>query len=255
MLAVVKKLRSVFEKAYVDHWDSLQEQIDNSKSEADRAEKEFVELQTQLRELSGARDLSQRAILNDIRQLRDQLENAKMEQAASEAMVQATHVRMAESRHMLKDKLAGDVIRRELERIVEINNKKLKYSEQLVASGTTSLSEVDKASEALARAKIELAKRIEELSRTLSGSQEASLNALLADYSVTMTQNATLIAMLEPQLAESESLLEKADRFEVESLKLDLAKRNLEEVIQWRDQMSRKVRRLAAPVVIVMGAE
>ena len=255
LLAVVTNLRSVLRDAYDEHMSIVKHRIDLADREVDGTESELVELQEKLRQLSGARDLSQRAILDDVRQLRDQLENAKMEQASNEAMVDVTQKRMAQSRHMLEDKLVNDVIRKELERIVEINQKKLQYSEKLHRSGTTSSSEVDKALELLARAKIELAKRTEDLSRTVSGSQEALLNSELSDISVRITQNAILIAMLEPQLEESESLLGKADRFEVESLKLDLAKRNLEEVILWRDQMNRKVRRLEAPIVIVMGAD
>ena len=107
----------------------------------------------------------------------------------------------------------------------------------------------------MSRAKIDLAKRAEEISRLLAGRQEDTLNSELANLSVMMTQTAAQIIMLEPQLSEAEVLLERADRYEVESLKLTLAKRNLEEAIIWRDRMSRKIRMLTAPIVIVMGAQ
>ncbi len=72
---------------------------------------------------------------------------------------------------------------------------------------------------------------------------------------MTKARSAAKIARLEPKLGEAIRLLELADKHEVELLKLDIAKRNLQEAILWQSQMTRKARMLTPPTVIVMGVE
>ena len=63
------------------------------------------------------------------------------------------------------------------------------------------------------------------------------------------------IRALSERLEESQDLIERADRYEIQVLKLGLAKRNLEDAIMWRDDLRRQMRVPVAPTVIVIGAE
>jgi hypothetical protein len=58
---------------------------------------------------------------------------------------------------------------------------------------------------------------------------------------------------LKQHITKAEDLLNRADDFELLSLKLDIAKQNLKEAIIWRDRMSRQIRMLQPPVVSVIG--
>jgi hypothetical protein len=56
-------------------------------------------------------------------------------------------------------------------------------------------------------------------------------------------------------LVEAESLLAKADDYELLSLKAEIAKQNLQESILWRDRTSRQIRFLQSPMVSILGGE
>ncbi len=255
MLTIIEYLREALERAFLDQGRSLEPQIKLADLEVNQAENQLVGLQDHLRNISGSQDLSRQVILSDIRRVRNELESAKMQRAADEATMEAIIKQIEQSRKKLYEKLHTDEIMQELERIVEINKEKVKYAEATYQKGDTRRVEVSKASEESARARIEFAKRAEEISKSVAGGQEDEWNNILANLSVDMAQNAARVAGLEPQMKRAEDLLERADRYEVESLKLGLAKRNLEEAILWQSQMSRKVRVLAPPTVIVIGAE
>ena len=255
MLTIVEYLRDALLNAFRDQGRSLEPQIQLADLEVNQAETQLVRLQDHLRNISGSQDLSRQVILSDIRRVRNELESAKMQRAADEATMEALAKQIDHSRNELAVKLQTDDIMQELKHIVEINKEKVKYTEALYKKGNASLVEVSKASEESARARIEFAKRAEEISKSVAGGQEDEWNNILANLSVDMAQNAARVAGLEPQLKRAEDLLDRADRYEVESLKLGLAKRNLEEAILWQSQMSRKVRVLAPPTVIVIGAE
>ncbi len=256
MLTIVKYLREALLNAFRDQGRSLEPRIQLADLEVNQAETQLVRLQDHLRNISGSQDLSRQVILSDIRRVRNELESAKMQQAADEATDEALAKQIERSRKKLYEKLQTDDIIQELKRIVEINKEKVKYAEAAYhQKGDTWRVEVSKASEELARARIELAKRAEEISKSVAGGQEDDWNAHMANLSIDMAQNAALVAGLEPQLTRAEKLLGMADLYEVESLKLGLAKRNLEEAILWQNQVSRKVRVLAPPTVIVIGAE
>ncbi|MCD6395717.1 MAG: hypothetical protein J7M40_19710 [Planctomycetes bacterium] len=255
MLTVVKYLREALESAFRDQGHSLGPQIELADQEVSRAEAELVALQSHLRDISGSQDLSRQVILSDVRGLRNELESTKMQQAADEAMMEALINQIEQSRRKLAEKLQTDDIMQELEQIVKINKKKMEYTNKLHEKGTASQLDMAKATEELARARIEFAKRAEEVSLSVAGGQEGEWNDKLASISVEMAQNAARVAGLQPQLKRGEVLLAMADRYEVESLKSGLAKRNLEKAILWQSQMSRKVRVLSPPTVIVIGAE
>ncbi len=255
MLTIIEYLRDALLNAFGDQGHSLESQIKLADQEVSRAEAILVALQDHLRNISGSQDLSRQVILSDIRRLRNELESAKMQQAADEATDEALARQIDRSRKKLYEKLQTDEIMQELKQIVEINKEKVAFTEVLYKKGNASLVEVSKASEESARARIELAKRAEEISKSVAGGQGDEWNNILANLSVDMAQNAARVAGLEPQLTRGEDLLAMADRYEVESLKLGLAKRNLEEAILWQSQMSRKARVLSPPTVIVIGAE
>jgi chromosome segregation ATPase len=127
--------------------------------------------------------------------------------------------------------------------------------EKLSASGRASTTELAEAQEKLTRARIELAQRQEQLSKSKGGNQIESLNSTLTNLSMQVAQYKAQLAGYEQQFAEAEALLAKADDYEMLSLKADIAKQSLQEVLIWRDRLSRQIRMLQPPAVSVIGAD
>ncbi|UCG56436.1 MAG: hypothetical protein JSU70_16430, partial [Phycisphaerales bacterium] len=254
MAEIVKNFGRALMGAFEGHRNRLDSASNLAAEEARRAEKELVEMQAGLRELSGPHgNLSRRAILADIERLRSDLQRIKMDRASSDVIERATSERIAVARDKIDQQLKNDEITSELEQIVQICAEQLAREEELFKSKAVSLSAIGPAREKLAKARIELAKRREEMGKSTGGDLISSLNKELADLSISAIQDEVQIDNLERQLVEARNLLEYADRYERDSLKADIAKRHLEEAILLREQIARKIRLIQPSSVSVIG--
>jgi hypothetical protein len=77
----------------------------------------------------------------------------------------------------------------------------------------------------------------------------------MADLSTKVALAQQEIDLFEVQLEEAEGLLRRADDYELLSLKVDIAKQNLEETLLWQARLGRNARSIQQPDVTVIGAE
>ena len=255
MDALVDSLRSTLVKVFEDYKLRFNNQLQLAEQEATSAENDLREKQKTLREISRSRVLDRDSILADIYRLRQNVQTAKMNQASNQVIIDATTKRIADIQAKIKTQLENDSITIELQSIVEMSGKFVIEAERQVKAGTISSLQLDELKEKLARARIEIARRREQLSSSVGGNLIATLNKELADRSIQATQDEASIRSLDQQLVEAESLLAKADDYELLSLKSDIAKQNLQESILWRDRTSRQIRFLQSPMVSILGGE
>jgi hypothetical protein len=222
-----------------------------SLSDAFKTHKTKLESQLNL----GSRILDRNSILRDISILRDEIQATKMDQAADQVSIKATTERIAEIQTKLQAQIAKDTVTGELEQLLVLQERNLQNVEKLHKSGSASASDLAEARQKLARSRIELAQRREQLSKSAGGDLIESLNRKLADRSILTPQYKAQLSNLEEQLAEAGGLLGKTDEYELLSLKADIARQNLQEAIIWRDRMSRQIRMLPPPAVSVIGGE
>lgn len=252
MNALINNLRSTLSDASQAYVTKLNSQFKQAGLEANDAEAELVMLQSRIRELAGGRDLSPGAITNQIRDLRQQLERTKMQYAADQGTIQGITERIAKTQARIEEQLKNDLVANELQAITERIAKEVANIEARVKQEGPALStELQNAREKLTKARIELAKRREDWSR----SDISSLNNKIADISEGQTRAAAYRASIEQQLAEAEGLLAKADEYELLLLKADLARQNLQQAIIWRDKMKRQAGFLPVADVLVLGGQ
>ncbi len=255
MNALVVNLRSTLIKDFEDYKLRFGGQLKLAEQEATSAEADLREKQKTLREISRSRVLDHDKILADIYRLRQTVQTAKMNKATSQVIIDATARRIAETQATIMEQLENDSITIELQKIVELIGRLLIEAEKQFRAGTISSLQLDEIKEKLARARIEIAIRRESLSKSIGGNLIESLNKELADRSITAAQDEASIRSLDRQLVEAESLLAKADDYELLSLKADVAKQTLKESILWRDRTSRQIRLLQPPMVSILGGE
>ena len=255
MDALVDSLRSTLVKVFEDYKLRFNNQLKLAEQEATSAENGLREKQKTLREISRSRVLDRDKILADIYRLRQNVQTAKMNQASNQVIIDATTKRIADIQARIKKQLENDSITIELQKIVEMSDKLVEQAEMEVAAGRMPATQLEDIKVKLARARIEIARRREQLSSSVGGNLIESLNKELADRSIRATQDEASIRSLELQLVEAESLLAKADDYELLSLKADIAKQNLQESILWRDRTSRQIRFLQSPMVSILGGE
>ncbi len=255
MDALVDSLRGTLVKVFEDYKLRFNNQLQLAEQEATNAENGLREKQETLRDISRSRVLDRDKILADIYRLRQDVQTAKMNQASIQVIIDATTRRIADIQARIKQQLENDSITIELQSIVKMSGKLVIEAEKQVKAGTISSLQLDEIKEKLARARIEIARRREQLSNSVGGNLIESLNKELADRSIQATQDEASIQSLEQQLVEAESLLAKADDYELLSLKAEIAKQNLQESILWRDRTSRQIRFLQSPMVSILGGE
>ena len=255
MVALVDSLRGTLVKVFEDYKLRFNKRLQLAEQEVTSAENDLREKQKTLREISRSRVLDRDSILADIYRLRQNVQAAKMNQASNQVIIDATTKRIADIQAKIKNQLENDSITIELQSIVEMSGKLVIEAEKQVKAGTISSLQLDELKEKLARARIEIARRREQLSSSVGGNLIETLNKELADRSIQATQDEASIRSLEQQLVEAESLLAKADDYELLSLKSDIAKQNLQESILWRDRTSRQIRSLQPPMVSILGGE
>ena len=255
MYALVDSLRSTLVKVFEDYKLRFENQLKLADQEATRAETDLREKQKTLREISRSRVLDHDQILADIYRLRQEVQAARMSQASNQVIIDATTKRISEIQIKITEQLENDAISIEIQKIIDLIGKLLIEAERQAKAGKITTSQVDEIKEKLARARIEKAQRRESLSNSIGGSLIESLNKELADRLIQETEDEASLTSREKQLVEAESLLAKADDYELLSLKADMTKQSLQESILWRDRTSRQIRLLQSPMVSILGGE
>jgi len=255
MEALLQNLRNALTNAFDEHMQKIRNQVELADEEAARAENDLSEKQERLRIISGSRILERNKILGEIEFLRNDIQKIEMEQASDNVVVEATSKQIAEIQDKMQKEIGKDTVTGELEQLLVLQERNLQNVEKLHKSGSVSTSDLAEARHKLARSRIELAQRREQLSKSAGGNLIESLNSQLARYSINTTQNQMKLKNYEVQLTEAEDLLSKTDDYELLSLKADIAKQNLQETILWRDRMSRQNRMIQPPTVSVIGGD
>jgi hypothetical protein len=255
MVALIGNLEQALDKAFAASDSHLGKRLNAAEGEARRAEEELLAMQSVLRDIAGGGNLSRNTVLAEISGINQNLQALKMQKASNDAMIEQTSKRIAQTGQSVQEQLKADVITTELESIVKLNEEQLAAVQQLVKAGNASAAEIAQPSEKLARAKIDLAMRRQELSKSAGGDLLASLNNELASLVFEATQYDAQMQSLQEQLRETEGLVTKADEYELLSLKADIVRHGLQESLLWRDQLERRKNMLLAPVVSVIGGE
>ena len=253
MDALLQNLQNALRNAFNEHTQKLEQQLRLVDEEAARAEHELSMKQQELRTIAGSRILERNSILGDISHLRNDIQKIEMEQASDQVIVDQTTKQIAEVQAKMQEKVDTDSVTAELNQLLALQQQNFVGVEKRYKTGSASTTDLAHAQEKLTRARIELAQRREQLSRSAGGNLMNSLNSTLANYSLNTTQNKIKLETLARQLSEAEELLRKADDYELLSLKVDIAKQNLQETILWRDRMSRQNRMIQPPAVSVIG--
>jgi hypothetical protein len=253
MNALIENLRRALSDAFDDYRDKIQGQQDLADEEATRAEMKLVKMQKDLRSISDYRDLSRSVILTDISNRRSDIQKFEMRKASTKIEMDAITREIADTEVKIRKKVANDPITIELQRIVDIQTDSLKRTQELVKEGAVSSAEVDDVLEKLARARIEIAKRREEISNAEGGNRLNQLSTRLAQYTQKMAQDELSLSSTKERLDEARDFLDRTDNYELLSLKADIATQSLTAALTWLEQIERKSRSIQPPAVTVLG--
>lgn len=258
MAAVIENLKKALDTDYGQSIRQLRDRLDLAEDEAGLAEHELVSFQKNLRVLAGPRgSLSRQAIVEEIDKLRDRIQQAELDIEYSRASIGFSREKVRQVKTKLNAQLENDPVTSELEDIIQTRTKELEMMMGTFTGedGPVELPPVLQLKEKLARAKIELAKHREELSKSAGADKVKQLIEEVDGYSRRIAEYEPYLQDHRKQLAYTQILLEEADEFEILSIKAERAKEHFKEAIKLRDELKRKIRMIQPSVVSVLGAE
>ncbi|MHC5060680.1 MAG: hypothetical protein ACYTFK_06310 [Planctomycetota bacterium] len=252
MNRVIKNLTKDLNTDYAQSIQYLVEQRVSVAQEARTAEAHLDLFQKELRELAGSRgSLSRQAVVEEIDKLREKIQNAEFQLEYDWARMNYSQQKAAQTR----DKMQGqpstdDPVTVELEKVVQTYTNQL---ERLLAQDNRERPESAMAREKLIKARIDLAQQREQKSKSGGAKELDRLTREIAKYSRNVAEQEQSLSVRRRQLDQAQGLLEKADRYEILTIKAEQARENFKEAVRLRDRLERERSMIQPPVVSVLG--
>lgn len=252
MDALVVNFSNALGAAYQSEMSRMEEQIRLNDREVAYAEAQLKEIQQRLANLSD-RDLASSALRSSIGEITAQLRSLQMEKASQEAYREGVAKRISEIQAEVERSLRDDVISGELNEVIQRRVIELENTKQKIQAGVLPSGDLAPVEDKLVTARIDLARRREELGKTGSAAGLGQLTAELSALTLEGNRVRAKEELLERQLAEAKDLLGRSAEYERVMLRLDVAKRNLTEAEIQLSGAMRRSRTLSAPSISVIG--
>jgi hypothetical protein len=200
-------------------------------------------IETDIRTLAAQRD-----------ELSRKLQDLELNLAGQEARRKAIVEQIVQTQHQTQKKLADNQVTQELTNLVRLNEESLSNLRKQVDAGRASTAELTQATENLARARIELAKRREELSRQVGGGQLEQLNGEMSRIMIDRAEKQARRDILRRQLTQVQQQLARASAFDPEAARARTAREGIDILARRITELQMRIANLQRPMVTVIGA-
>jgi hypothetical protein len=147
-----------------------------------------------------------------------------------------------------------DEITRELDSLVRISTMNMVEVKKAVDAGRATPVDMSRAQESLTRAKIELARRREELSKSAGGGQVEEFNRELSQMTVEKAGKLAQQDVLNQQLAGVERELARASAFNPAAARMRIVREALDIMARRVAELQTRLANLQPPTVTMIGA-
>jgi hypothetical protein len=186
--------------------------------------------------------------------LRRHKRDIEMDVAQLEARNLAIEEQIVKISEQATVKIKDDPVAAEMRGIVEMYAKRLEEIRKQVEAGRETSDEVVFMKQKLAEAKIELAKRLEELSKS-AGSQLARFNSELAGRMIVLAERKANLRVVDKQLTQTESQIIMATTLDPQLSQIRRAKQTLEDANRRLNELKIRLANLQPPSVTILGAD
>lgn len=252
MAAIVDNLKDNFNMAFDESFGRLGNKLEAANQEVTQTEEQLKAMQAELREIStqylSARDCRKRVL-----ELTQAIRNDDERIALGKVLVEEIIKRIDKTNNDLKERLENDPIAAELDRVIRLNEKLYELAEQKFNADAASAVELVEASHRLTEAGINLARQLHPLRKSAGGELLDSLTRELSSKTIGVVECEAKKAMAEKQLVETEPLIEKADRYEVLSIKISNIRGGFEGRLRRRDALAHELSLLQPPLISTIG--
>ena len=195
-----------------------------------------------------------RALAGQSSALSRQSQALELELAGLDARRRAIQQQIARAEDEVNRTLAEDNVMRELQKLIEMATTHVENLRRMRDSGRASNAELSQATESLTRARIDLARRREELGKSAGGLQLEKLNADLTQIAIDMAERQAQWEGLRQQLDQVQQELAQASAFSPAAAKIRMAREVLDITERRMATIQTELMKLEPPAVVVIGA-
>ncbi len=187
----------------------------------------------------------------DLRRVKRDLEMGIAQLEASHLAIEEQIIKISEQATV---KIKDDPVAAEFRGTVDMYTKRLEEIRKQVEAGRETSDEVVVMKQRLALAKIQLVKRLEELSKS-TGSQLASFNSKLADIMIELAEKKAEFRVIDKQLKQTESQIIMATTLDPQLSQIRRAKQELGDANERLNELKMRLANLQPPTVTVLGVD
>jgi len=258
LFALVEEFRQSLNKSYKDSQRILAQQIALAQGNADYMEARLRNLQDEqadLRARSGLPNLSRDAILKDANNMKTKIAEEEFNLSSMDWRHDSVFEQIRFFRERIQEEtLDSNIVLKGLEELIDLHQKRLDTVNKQVEEGHVSADKIVEAEEKLARAKIELAQKKQQIKDNAGGNKIDQLKFQLNNFEIEKAETNKKIKYLHSRLGSTEALLRHADTYEILSLKVQVAKNALKNALYKLEEMKQQLNTMA-PAVILVGSE
>jgi hypothetical protein len=200
-------------------------------------------------------EVPEEVLLDEKSNLQAENQNLEMELARMQSRMPAIEEQIVRIKHEIDRRIQHDQVSEELRSILDMQVKYLEGVKKLVDAGTVSSTELADAEEKLARAKIDLAMRREQIGSSAGADQLAKFSSELATLAIDMAEKKAMLEIVSNQLNRIEQQLTASTILDPQVSQIRLAIRALEITERRISELNTLALNVQPPTVSVLGAE
>jgi hypothetical protein len=182
------------------------------------------------------------------------VQTLELNQVSMEARRKAMYMQIEEAMKQADKRLAQDTVTQELEKLVQLSTSHLELLQRQAAAGQIPQSELASAQESVARARIELARRREELTKLTGGGRIEQYESELSKMAIDEAESRARLDVLRKQLVDVQGQLTQASTFDPEAARIRITQETLDIANRRVGELEARIASLRPPTVTVIGA-
>jgi hypothetical protein len=194
-------------------------------------------------------------LLSEERDLLREKQSIEMDIARLRARQSAIEMQIVQIKHQVQTDVRPDPVIAELEQLIAMHTEQLFLMEKQAEAGRLAVNELADVKEKLTRAKIDLAKRRQQMSLPAGSARVEKYNDELADLTIELAEKTAALQIINEQLGQTEQQLTVATMIDPRVSKIRVAMRAFEIADQRVHDLSAHLANLQPPVVSILGAE
>jgi len=198
-------------------------------------------------------DIPEEVLLDEKSSLFREKQNLEMELARLQGRMPAIDEQIMRIKKEIDEKVQDDQVSKELKKILDLQVKYLEAVENIGERGRAHDTEVADAEEKIARAKIELARRREQIGASAGTDQLAKFSNELAMLAIDMAEKKAMLDVIKKQLDQTQQQLTAADMSDPQVSRIRLATQALEIAERRVNSLNARLVNLLLPMVSVLG--